>query len=523
MEYFITYNKTFRDDHKVGFVGGYTEQSFDYQGFNATAINLPSEDPDQRYLSNGTANNTNEYQAHDGLRSIFGRINYAYKDKYLLTATLRSDESSMFKEENRRGNFPAFSLGWRVSDEDFFDNVTFMDNVKVTAGWGKLGNQNIDRLQYLARISSGQRYSFGLNGSNQVVGSNQSSFANEAISWETVVMSNIGVSMTFFDDRLSSNFNYFVKDTEDMLLRPPVIGSQGSVPSPFLNVGEVRNTGLEVELGWNHSKGDFTYGISANASFINNEVTKLVDGTYLGSAFYGRPNEELARTYEGSPIATFYGWRADGIFQDASEIASHATQPNALPGDVRFKDLNNDNVIDDKDREIIGSPHPAVTYGINTTMSYKGFDLNMFFLGAGGVDIYNADKMQGLNAAYPFNLYSEITNRWTGSGTSNTIPRVSSELNNNRNQRTSDLFIESGDFLKLKNLVIGYTLPTAMTDKIDLSRLRFYVSGQNIFTITDYSGFDPELGLSQGNLQQNIDFAQFPQARTFLLGVNIGL
>lgn len=518
MEYFLTYDKIF-GDHRVGIVGGYTQQSFDYQGFSASSKNLPDEDPSQRLLGTGELNGNGEYKAHDGLESIFGRLNYSYLDRYLLTATVRSDESSKFAKGNRTGVFPAFSLGWRVSEEPFFD-VPFMDNLKVTGGWGELGNQNIDRLQYLARIGRGQRYSLGLDGSVDVVGANQVSYANEDISWETVRMTNFGVDMGFLDNRLTSNFNYFIKDTDDMLLRPPVIGSQGSNPSPFLNIGKVRNKGLEVELNWQDSKGDFGYNIGANASFVKNEVVKLVSGTFLGSPLYGRPNQEIVRTYEGNPISTFYGWRADGLFQTQAEIDSHAEQPGAVPGDVRFIDINNDNVIDDKDREIIGSPHPKMTYGVNASANYKGFDLTMFFLGVAGVDIYNADRMQGLDASYPFNLYSDITGRWTGPGTSNEIPRVST-LRTNLNHRTSDLFIEKGDFLKLKNLTVGYTIPSDITDKIGLSRLRFYVTGQNVFTITGYSGFDPELGITDGN-QINVDYAQYPQARTFLLGANIG-
>ena len=522
MEYFLQYDKIFAEDHKVGFVGGYTQQSFNAQGFSATAVNLPDEDPSQRFLSTGSANATNEFKSEDGLRSVFGRLNYAYKDKYLLTATVRSDESSKFAEGNKRGVFPAVSIGWRLSDESFFEGVTFMDNVKLTAGWGELGNQNIPSFQYLARIGRGQRYSFGPDGSNQVIGANQISFANPDVTWETVVMTNIGASMTFLDDRLSANFNYFVKDTEDMLLSPPTIGSQGNTPSPFLNVGEIRNKGLEIELGWsNETNEDFSYSIDANAAFVDNEVTKLVEGSFLGSRFYGRPNQEIARTIVGNPMATFYGWRADGLFQTQADIDGHADQPGAVPGDVRFIDLNNDGVIDSDDREIIGSPHPKVTYGINTNFSYKAFDLNMFFLGVGGVEIYNADRMQGLDASYPFNLYSDITNRWTGPNSSNSIPRVST-LRTNLNHRTSDLFVESGDFLRLKNISLGYTLPSETIEKMGLSRLRFYVSGQNVFTITGYSGLDPELGLTDNNLQQNVDFAQFPQARTFLLGVNVG-
>lgn len=517
MEYFLSYNKIF-GDHSIGAVAGYTEQSFDNQGFNATTFNVENIES-QKLLTNGNQDQATEFRTHDGLRSLFGRLNYSFMNRYLLTATLRSDESSRFARGNRRGTFPAFSLGWRLSEEPFF-NVPAISNMKITGGWGELGNQNISRLQYLARLRAGERYSFGLDGSNLVEGVTTVSIANPDITWETVAMTNFGLELGFLEDRLSTGINYYIKKTKDMLLQPPAIGSQGSIPSPFRNVGEVENKGLEIELNWQDVKGDFTYGIGANASFVKNKVIKLVDGNFLASGYYGRPNQELSRTFEGHPIATFYGWKADGLFQTQADIDGHATQPGAVPGDVRFVDIDNNGVINDEDRTIIGSPHPDMTYGLNLNVGYKGFDFTAFFLGAAGVEIFNADRMQGLDASYPFNLYSEILDRWNGPGTSNTIPRVST-LRTNLNHRTSDMFIESGDYFRLKNLTLGYSLPTEYIEKIDLSRLRLYVTAQNLFTITGYSGLDPELGLTEGNLQQNVDFAQFPQPRTFLLGINV--
>jgi len=517
MEYFLSYNKVL-GDHTIGAVAGYTEQSFDNQGFDARTFNVEDSES-QKLLTNGDEDEATEFRTNDGLRSVFGRLNYGYKNRYLLTATLRSDESSRFAEGNRRGTFPAFSLGWRISQEPFF-NVPAISNLKVTGGWGELGNQNISRLQYLARLSAGRRYSFGLDGSNQVEGVSQVSIANPDITWETVVMSNFGLEIGFLENKLSTNFNYFIKNTEDMLLQPPAIGSQGSIASPFQNVGKVENKGLEIELNWQDTQGEFSYGIGANASFVKNRVVKLVDGNFLASDFYGRPNQELSRTFEGEPIATFYGWKANGLFQTQAEIDAHATQEGAVPGDVRFVDIDNNGIIDDEDRTIIGSPHPDMTYGLNANLAYKGFDFTAFFLGSAGVDIYNADRMQGLDASYPFNVYSDILDRWTGPGTSNTVPRVSTRRTN-LNHRTSDLFIESGDYFRLKNMTLGYSLPTDYIEKINLSRLRLYITGQNIFTITGYSGLDPELGLTDGNLQQNVDFAQFPQPRTFLLGINL--
>ena len=517
MEYFLSYNKVI-GDHILGGVAGYTEQSFDDQGFEARTFNVENIES-QKLLTNGDEDEATEFRSSDGLKSVFGRLNYSYKDRYLLTATLRSDESSRFAEGNRRGTFPAFSLGWRVSQEPFF-NIPIISDLKLTGGWGKLGNQNISRLQYLARLKAGRRYSFGIDGSNQVDGVAQESFANPDVTWETVVMSNFGMNIGFMENKLTANFNYFIKNTDDMLLQPPAIGSQGTIDSPFRNVGKVENKGLEIEMNWQDTKGDLSYGIGVNASFVKNKVIQLVDGNFLASDFYGRPNQELSRTFEGEPIATFYGWKADGLFQTQADIEAHATQEGAVPGDVRFIDIDNNGIIDDEDRTILGSPHPDMTYGLNANVTYKGFDITAFFLGSAGVDIYNADRMQGLDASYPFNVYSDIQGRWTGPGTSNSIPRLST-LRTNQNHRTSDLFIESGDYFRLKNLTVGYSLPTDHIEKIGLSRLRLYLTGQNLLTITGYSGLDPELGLTDGNLQQNVDFAQFPQPRTYLLGINL--
>ncbi len=517
-EYFLSYNKLF-GDHSVGAVAGYTEQSFENQGFYAQANNI-NDSESEKILSNGDNDNATEFRSHDGLRSMFARVNYGYKNRYLLTATFRSDESSRFAEGNQRGNFPAFSAGWRISEESFF-NVPLIDNLKISGGWGQLGNQNIDRLQYLATLTAGNRYSFGQDGQVQVEGISQSTYANPDVTWETVEMTNFGLETSLFDYRLAFNANYFIKNTEDMLLRLPAIGSQGTATAPFKNAGEVQNKGLELELGWNDQKGDFSYGVSANASFISNKVVSLLENQdYLTSDPFSRTGQELSRTYIGEPIATFYGYKSDGLFQSEAEVNAHALQEGAQPGDVRFQDLNNDGVIDDNDRMIIGSPHPDVTYGLNLDFGYKNFDLTAFFVGVGGVDIFNAEKTVGMNSSFNFNYHAEILDRWTGPGTSNSIPRVTFNDENN-NFRTSDLFIESGDYFRLKNLTLGYTLPQDITEKYGIGKLRLYLSGQNVFTITGYSGFDPELGLTNGNLQQNVDTAQFPQSRTYLLGVNL--
>ncbi|EON78735.1 TonB-dependent receptor [Lunatimonas lonarensis] len=525
-EYFLTYDKKINNKSTVGFVGGYTTQTFNSEGFNASKLDFPDESFDQRFLDVGqTLNNIGGGKSYDALASWFGRATYNYGDKYLATLTFRGDGSSKFAPERRWGYFPAFSLGWRVSEEDFFRNINFISNLKLTGGWGQLGNQNVPGLQYLALISSGRRYSFG---GNQTVGAAQSRIPNQFITWESAVMTNFGMDIGFLENRLLANINYFIKDTRDMLIAPPTIGTVGLAQIPNQNLGELRNRGLEIELVYRQSRGDFSYSISGNASFIDNEVTRLVDGNFIGSQLYGRSSQEISRTYAGHPMATFFGWRADGLYQTNEEIqndpniANDPRRTNGLirPGDVRFKDLNGDGIVDERDREILGSPHPKVVYGLNAEFGYKQFDLSLFFLGNAGVEIFNADRMQGLDPTYPFNMYAETENRWTGPNTSNTIPRMTTRRDN-LNHRTSDLFIERGDFMRLKNLMLGYTLPTALTQKAGISRARFYVAGQNLLLFTNYSGMDPELGYINNNLQLNVDYAQYPQARTWTLGATI--
>ncbi|MCK8495323.1 TonB-dependent receptor [Spirosoma sp. RP8] len=536
-EYFLSYDKSF-GQHTIGLVGGYTSQTFNDLYSGTRGREFASEDADLRYMRYASSivaigNGQDGGRSYDALQSVFGRGTYAYKDRYLLTATFRADGSSKFAPGNKWGYFPAFSLGWRISDELFFKSaLSTISNLKLTGGWGQLGNQNVSSLQYLALINSNYRYSFG---DQNTSGSAQGRLANANIGWETAEMSNFGLEAGFLQNRLRASVNYFIKNTKNMLLSPPSLGTLGRATIPDQNVGQLRNQGLELELSYQQKVGNLTLSVSGNATFIKNRITKLLTpGSFLGSQTYGRTDQEITRSYEGYAYGTFYGWRTNGLYQTQGEIDAdpalandpRRTQGLIRPGDVRFQDLNGDGVIDNNDRTILGSPQPKVAYGLNTGLNYKGFDLTLFFLGQGGVDIYNADRMQGLDASYSFNLYAEETNRWTGQNTSNSVPRVSI-TNSNRNFRTSDLFIERGDFLRLKNLTLGYTLPKTLMNRFGLSQARIYVTGQNVFTFTKYAGLNPELGFADGDrsqgqyAQQNVDYAQYPQARTFTLGATL--
>ena len=313
-----------------------------------------------------------------------------------------------------------------------------------------------------------------------------------------------------------------------MLIAPPVVGSAGSVTIPTQNIGAMNNKGVEIEL--NYQGGDkVRYSIGANAAFIKNKVTRLNgEGTFVGSTVYGRSSQEISRTYQGQPIASFYGWKTNGLYQTQSEIDSDpaltndSRKGNIKPGDVRFLDLNGDGLIDGNDRAVLGNPNPNAVVGLQGSVSYKGFDLAANFTGVFGVSLYNADRMQGIDPTYPFNMYAETLNRWTGPGTSNSIPRVSLDRSND-NYRTSDLFVESGNYLSLKNVTLGYTLPVTWSKKASLNSVRLYASSQNVFMITNYKGYTPELGYTNGNVQRGVDVAQYPAVRTITFGLTVKL
>lgn len=512
--------------HEFDAFGAYSVQTFDSEYFQAVRMDYEDESETQRVLDSGNSIVGAEgTRTDDALQSYISRVNYALRNRYLLTASFRVDGSSRFAEDNRWGYFPAVSAGWRISEEPFFEAFpSVVSNLKLTAGWGRSGNQSIARLQYLGLFGRGARYSFG---GQQVTGVNLVRIPNPAISWETAEMTNIGLETAFFDYALRAKIEYFVKNTKDVLLAPPTVGMVGTATVPDVNVGRIDNHGLEIDLDYSHRFGQLDFNAFANAAFVRNEVVSINE-EFLASRTYGRPNQEISRTFEGHPIATFYGWRTDGLYQTQEEInsdpniANDPRQDAIEPGDVRFVDLNGDQLIDGQDREIIGDPHPAVTYGFGAQLGYGNLDVRLFFVGAGGVDIYNADRMQGLDPTYPFNMYAEVEDRWNGPGTSNSIPRMTTRRTN-LNHRTSDLFVERGDYVRLKSFTIGYTLPRNIAARGGLGQARIYVTGQNVFTLTSYSGIDPELGYSDGNLQRNVDFAQYPQPRMWTLGLAVDI
>lgn len=564
-EYYLTYNHLFAKSHAVTLTGGYSAQTYSGNFYGASRSGFNDTSQDQRVLNLGNSSSASNYGANFpswGLQSYFVRGNYAYKNKYLLTATFRADGSSKFPPGKRWGYFPAVSAGWHLSDEKFYGEglKNIINSVKLTGGWGQLGNQNVGDFQYLSIIGygSGNGYNLGTNTTNYN-GAFITSLANPNITWERAVTTNAAIELAALNNHLTATITYFNKNTSDMLIPYQLVetfGAQtnlpddpGNVTLPDFNLGRLNNHGIEIELNYQNRIDKLSYSFGLNGSFLSNKVTKLYgNSTYLASTPYGRENADISRTYEGQPIASFYGFKTAGLYQTQADIDKDpgvANDPNRSkirPGDVRFVDVNGGGSINDSDRVRLGDPNPHFVFGFHGSVNYGHFDLNFNFVGATGFKLFDADRLSGLDATQVYNWYADQKGRWTGQGTSNSIPRLSvSNLNNN--YRSSDLWIFKGDYLSLKSLTLGYTLPKFSISDWQVPETRFYVSSYNVFMLTKYPGYTPELGYTNngspygGNptnptsgasvpsaaqgLQRGVDLAQYPAARSFTVGATI--
>lgn len=482
--------------------------------------NLPSNRVEDAFLGNTVdpiASQTSyEGASESTLNSYFARLNYDFSGKYFATATLRADGSSKFGSNNRWGYFPSFSAGWTFTNDNILDEV--IDFGKIRASWGQNGNDNIGNYGYTSVVSSGQNYTFG-PGQTITNGSVALGASNPDLKWETSTQTNIGFDLEFFDSRLQLITDYYVKKTSDMLYAIPVLSTAGTAP-PTQNIATAVNKGFELAANFRaKSSSVVKYNIGGNITFINNEITNLgTGGEPINSGRIQSANSTVSRTDVGHPLASFYGFVTDGLFQTQADVESHAFQnENTAPGDIRFKDLNGDNVIDVEDQTYIGNPIPKMTYGLTGDISFMGFDLGMFWQGTQGNDIYNGSVRYDFSYV---NRPNSSLNRWTGPGTSDFEPRVN--LNDpNQNARVSDRFVEDGSYLRLKNIQLGYTFPALLTNKVRIKEFRIYVSAQNLFTFTKYTGLDPEIGTIGGALELGIDKGFYPQSRIILGGLSL--
>jgi TonB-linked SusC/RagA family outer membrane protein len=514
---FLTYDKFFGNDHHLTVLAGTDAQSYNnhYAGGNVSGF---ASDVTQQ-LNNGTLNPVlNGSGSEWALLSYVGRANYSYKDRYLITGTIRRDGSSRFGENKKYGTFPSGSIAWRVSQEPFLKNVSFFDDLKLRAGYGATGNQNIGNYAFASVLTSAV---YNFNGT--VVPAELALIAaNPNLHWETVKQSNIGIDATFLHQRVTLNLDGYIKKTTNMLVPVNLPISTGYSGAPPINAGNVENKGIELTLTTRNLTGKLTWTTNANISVNKNKITALSDGTQLYGGNIGL-NGNINTNAVGHPINSFYGFVTQGLFQTQFDVDAHATQvPGADPynrtsaGDIRFKDLNNDGIINDADRTYIGNPNPKLIYGMNNTFSYSGFDLSVFVQGVYGNKIFNANNVYQESMAVAQNQTERTLGRWVGAGTSYSMPRA--VFNDpNKNSRISDRFVEDGSYLRIKTATLGYTIPKQWMQRARLSSARLYVTGQNLFTFTKYTGFDPEVG------SNGIDFSVYPVTRTISLGINLTL
>jgi TonB-linked SusC/RagA family outer membrane protein len=518
-------------NHTATLLGGTTLEFNNYEFIDASSLSTPSNDPSLRYLGAGTqVNGANGSASESRLLSFFGRFNYDYDDRYLLSVVGRYDGSSRFGSENRFAFFPSVSAAWRISGERFFPETDVVSDLKLRVGWGQNGNQEVGDYTFAALINAGQDYVLG-SGETNVPGSAPLGSPSPDLKWETTTQTNVGLDASLLQEQLTLTAEYFIKTTDDVLLFPPNIPTSGlSVLSPS-NIGKIQNRGFETSVRYfGDPTEDFSFDVGINFATIDNEVLELVDGVDIVQGFYRQG--AITLTEAGGPVGAFYGWRTDGLFQSQDEIddadardgdASTPYQSGARPGDVRFQDLDGDGVITDDDRTFIGNPTPDFIYGFTSNLSFKGIDLNVFVQGTYGNEIFAAYKYYTEGAGL-FNLSTEALGRWTGPGTSQDMPRLTAS-DPNQNTRISDRYVEDGSYLRLKNVQLGYTLPQGVLDALGpVKSLRVYVGAQNLLTLTGYDGYTPEIGVGDDDaatLDRGIDRAVYPQPRIYTVGARL--
>ncbi|UJH92668.1 SusC/RagA family TonB-linked outer membrane protein [Antarcticibacterium sp. 1MA-6-2] len=498
----LNYDKSFSDIHNITALGGFQQETSKFQRLDASKEGLPSNELHE--IGAGSVNPTaGGSTVNYGLQSFFGRVTYNFKEKYLFEANVRYDGSSNFAEGKKWGVFPSFSAGWNIDKESFFNDIDFIDNLKLRGSWGKLGNQAIAPNQYSPRYALGQNYSYG---GQLVGGAAQTVLPNPEITWETSTQTDIGLDLRAFSGKLGFVFDYYHKVTDDILRPINVSGVVGGLQAPTVNLASVENKGLEFALSHRNVIGEFSYNVDANLTTINNEVIKL-DAPSIGG---------ISWLAEGRPIDEFYTIKMLGIFQNQQEINEHGAQPSAQPGDIKFQDLNNDGEINDEDRQPIASSIPKYTYGLNLSAEYKGFDLSVLFQGVEGNHAITEEEQKPFfnNAGLP---KFWVDNAWTSENPNNKYPRLVRGSNYINNVwRNSSFLVEDASYLRLKNFQIGYTLPSMITERINIKRLRVYMNAQNPLTFTSYRGLDPEKNPFQIR-------GSYSNVQTYSLGLNLSL
>jgi TonB-linked SusC/RagA family outer membrane protein len=537
----LTYDKLFAGKHQISLLAGQSAQQFDNfylggarTGYGTNYLTILDRGPVNTQLSNNGGNSRTR------LGSYFGRANYEFAGKYLFQVIARYDGSSAFEPGSQFGFFPGVSAGWRLSEEEFLKDNTYLSNLKLRVGYGRVGNPlNAGTFAYLTTINSspqtnngvpGTGYVFGTGSQAQVIGGAPTRLKNTDLQWEINEQINVGVDLGLWKNRVTASLDVYKRTSPNLIAAVPVTYVSGTSESINTNAAASSNKGVDLAITTNNFVGQdngLSWSTTLNFSAYRNEITSLGAGRpFTGQNTRGGGN--LVRYEAGVPFGSFYGYVADGLFQSSDEVAAlnarsatgfYQTSGTAA-GDIKFKDLNNDGLINDQDQTYIGDPNPTFTYGLNNTLGFKGFDLNIFLQGSQGNDVYNLNRYYTEGGLYGASNASTLTlDRWKGQGTSNDIPRAVAG-DPNQNLRISSHYIEDGSYLRVKLLTLGYTLPANLINKVYTQRLRIYVSSQNLLTFTNYKGFDPELGNQGGSF--GVDRGVYPQARVFLAGINIG-
>ncbi len=516
-EAFLNFEKDF-NGHELELTLGHSAQRATGGGIGLTLQNIPVDNLEDASLAWPT---TQEQQSPFGYEyegrkvSYFGKLNYEYKEKYLLGFIMRRDGTVRFGENKRFGLFPSVLFGWNVSDEGFFPATSMVNYLKIRGSYGILGNDNIGDFRYLARIDQNANYTFG-EGDNLVIGSTPGVLSNPDLRWETTNMFNIGLDAKLFKN-VTLALDFYKRKTEGLLgdLSLPRLVGFGN---PVGNISTLQNQGFEIELGFEKSKNEFEYAINTTFGYNQNQVLFITDELdFLPGFRFGPSGVEMTRTSVDEPVGYLFGYKTDGLFQNQEEIDAYVNAegelllPDAVPGDVRFVDLDGDGDVDPDDRTKLGNGYAPISYGIDINLFWKSLDFKLFGSGVAGNEIFNTTRRFDLNSSnYPV----EALERWTGEGTSNSFPRLTDNDRNMNFSRSSDLYLEDADFFKLRNVQIGYNLSEELQDKFNVGASRFYVAVNNLYTFTKYSGFEPEI-------IGNVDRGQYPQPRVYLVGLNV--
>lgn len=538
----LSFDKSF-GKHNISALVGVTSEQTKRLGVSAGARAMPNE----HVLSLGATRDNDlrtvgSSEFESAMYSILGRINYSYDSRYMLTANFRRDGSSNFSKKNRYGNFPSFSAAWRISKEKFMKNLDFITDLKIRGSWGILGNSNINAYQYQSTVSF-DKICYYLN-NKRITGGLPVMPSNPNVKWESQYSTDLGVDLALFDNHLTLIFDYYYKKTKDMLVQVPISFAAGYMNNfPTLNAGSIENKGIEFALTYRNSFKKFDYSISANLSTVKNKVLELGANNEIFAS------NEISKTVVGKPIGMFWGYVTDGLYTSQEQLdADKEFAPLAEIGDIRFKDLNKDNKLNDDDQDFIGNPIPKFSFGLSTNFSYRMnsglLDFSMIWQGSYGNDIYNNTKYYGEGMFGFTNSFASTKNRYRAeelvfvnpvSGVTTVYPKnTDTDMpravlgDPNQNQRKSDRYVEDGSYIRLKSLTLSYTLPIHLTKRLNIERLKIFIGGKNLLTFTGYSGFDPEVGdqNTSNNLTRGIDASStwgstFPNTREYYLGLEL--